>query len=436
MTVAMVTPPRHRPPTRCCGHPGRPRRRLRARRCSSRGEVSPEAIAALRRRRLRRRRRRARGVRRRGRGRRRRVRRARPPRSSGAAAEVLTASAGLARDKGLRGGGAQEAARPATDLLDGGARGRRPVRRRLHQHGRADGRAGHRPARHRAPGRRPPGRRARARRPDARASPRSWSPRTSPRPTPPASTPRIVVALVTERGGPTSHTAIIARQLGIPCVVGVARRARRSPPGTPLLVDGDARARSSSTRTPTRPTRRVAADRAARAALLAAWTGPARTADGMPGQAAGQRRRRRVRARPAAQAPGRGRRACSAPSCASSTARTSRRSRSRPTSTPRCSAPFAATDRYVVVRTLDAGSDKPIAFATHEGEENPALGVRGLRLSFDNPGLLERQLDGDRRAPRERTGTETWVMAPMVATVAEAARVRGEGARAAGSRPA
>src|SRR6478735_6522708 len=42
--------------------------------------------------------------------------------------------------------------------------------------------------------------------------------------------------------------------------------------------------------------------------------------------------------------------------------------------------------QYVVVRTLDAGSDKPIAFATHEGEENPALGVRGLRLSFDNPG--------------------------------------------------
>ena len=37
-----------------------------------------------------------------------------------------------------------------------------------------------------------------------------------------ASTPRVVVALVTERGGPTSHTAIIARQLGIPCVVGVA----------------------------------------------------------------------------------------------------------------------------------------------------------------------------------------------------------------------
>ncbi len=77
-------------------------------------------------------------------------------------------------------------------------------------------------------------------------------------------------------------------------------------------------------------------------------------------------------------------------------------------------------DRYVVVRTLDAGSDKPIAFATHVGEENPALGVRGLRLSFDNPGLLDRQLDAVARAAAE-TGTETRVMAPMVATVAEAA---------------
>jgi phosphotransferase system enzyme I (PtsI) len=79
--------------------------------------------------------------------------------------------------------------------------------------------------------------------------------------------------------------------------------------------------------------------------------------------------------------------------------------------------PFSG--RYVVVRTLDAGSDKPVAFAAHEGEENPALGVRGLRLSFDNPDLLIRQLDGI-AAAAEKTGTETWVMAPMVATVSEA----------------
>ena len=76
-------------------------------------------------------------------------------------------------------------------------------------------------------------------------------------------------------------------------------------------------------------------------------------------------------------------------------------------------------DRYVVVRTLDAGSDKPLAFANLTDEENPALGVRGLRLAFDNPGLMERQLDAIAKAAAQ-TGTETWVMAPMVATVAEA----------------
>ena len=90
-------------------------------------------------------------------------------------------------------------------------------------------------------------------------------------------------------------------------------------------------------------------------------------------------------------------------------------------------------DEYVVIRTLDAGSDKPIAFATHEGEENPALGVRGLRLSFDNPGLLERQLDGIKLAA-DQTGTETWVMAPMVATVAEATDFA-EKVRARGLKP-
>ena len=63
---------------------------------------------------------------------------------------------------------------------------------------------------------------------------------------------------------------------------------------------------------------------------------------------------------------------------------------------------FRGGDSHVVVRTLDAGSDKPIAFATMEDEENPALGVRGLRLAADNPGLLERQLDGIAAAARRQ----------------------------------
>ena len=80
----------------------------------------------------------------------------------------------------------------------------------------------------------------------------------------------------------------------------------------------------------------------------------------------------------------------------------------------------AFAGRKVVLRTLDAGSDKPLAFATLPDEANPALGVRGLRIARRDPGLLERQLDAVAEAARATSSTP-WVMAPMVATVAEAA---------------
>ena len=90
----------------------------------------------------------------------------------------------------------------------------------------------------------------------------------------------------------------------------------------------------------------------------------------------------------------------------------------------------AFAGRKVVVRTLDAGSDKPLAFAGMPDEANPALGVRGLRIALDDPGILDRQLDAIALAA-ERTGEAPWVMAPMVATVAEAQffaeRVRARG---------
>src|SRR5699024_992768 len=48
--------------------------------------------------------------------------------------------------------------------------------------------------------------------------------------------------------------------------------------------------------------------------------------------------------------------------------------------------------RKVVVRTLDAGADKPLAFITRPGEENPALGVRGFRLARSDAELTHTQL--------------------------------------------
>ena len=96
-------------------------------------------------------------------------------------------------------------------------------------------------------------------------------------------------------------------------------------------------------------------------------------------------------------------------------------------------APFEG--RRVVVRTLDAGADKPLKFADLGPEENPALGRRGLRLSAERPDLLDAQLEALAIAARE-TGADVRVMAPMVATAEEAAwfarRVRENGLPKAG----
>jgi phosphotransferase system enzyme I (PtsI) len=226
--------------------------------------------------------------------------------------------------------------------------------------------------------------------------------------------PAVVLGLVTERGGPTSHTAIIARQLGIPCVVGVAG-ALAIPAGTPLLVDGITGVVELNP-DPVSAEEQVAADAAQRAAL-ASWTGPGATADGVS-----------VKILANVADADSARSASSAPVQGVGLFRTELcfLNRQDEPSVEEQASIYGdvlgafGQDQYVVVRTLDAGSDKPVAFATHVGEENPALGVRGLRLSFDNPGLLDRQLEGIAMAATA-SGTETWVMAPMVATVAEAA---------------
>lgn len=235
-----------------------------------------------------------------------------------------------------------------------------------------------------------------------------------------------VTALVLRRGGPTSHTAIVARQLAIPCVVGVAGVAAVAD-GTPLLVDGAAG--TVQVAPDGQAARARAAADAARRAAVAGWSGPGRTADGHPVEilanvADG------ASARAAARAPVEG----------VGLLRTELGFLGRETE-PTVAEQAAAygevlaafPGRHVVLRTLDAGSDKPLAYAGPGGEHNPALGVRGLRLSSDDPGLLDRQLDAI-AAAAAATGGEAWVMAPMVATVAEAegfaARVHRRGLKA------
>lgn len=76
-------------------------------------------------------------------------------------------------------------------------------------------------------------------------------------------------------------------------------------------------------------------------------------------------------------------------------------------------------ERRVVVRTFDAGSDKPLPFIEHDKEENPALGCRGIRLYRVHEELIRDQLQALSNAINAVVKANLWVMAPMITTVEE-----------------
>lgn len=81
----------------------------------------------------------------------------------------------------------------------------------------------------------------------------------------------------------------------------------------------------------------------------------------------------------------------------------------------------ALDGRKAVARTLDAGADKPLAFLPLDKEENPALGVRGIRTSIKHGQLLRDQLTA-LAAAADTVPSDLWVMAPMIADATEARR--------------
>jgi phosphotransferase system enzyme I (PtsI) len=221
-----------------------------------------------------------------------------------------------------------------------------------------------------------------------------------------------VVAIVTELGGPTSHTAIIAAQFDLPCVVRV--------PGALELTDGDVvavdAAHGTVVKDPGEDLRQAVQARAtARAALKQSGGGPGRTKDGMAVQLLANIGKVEDAQKAAKEdLEGVGLFRTEVLFLESKTAPTVE------TQTRAYRKVFEAFgERKVVVRTLDAGADKPLAFAPSDNEENPALGVRGLRMDLRYPQLLDDQLTAIAQAADE-TGAKPWVMAPMVSTVHEA----------------
>ena len=238
--------------------------------------------------------------------------------------------------------------------------------------------------------------------------------------------PSLILGLATSLGGPTSHTAIIARQLGIPCVVAVGHLDDVLA-GHLVLIDGGTGEVVVSP-DPEVAVRRVEAGRVA-AALVAQWNGPGATRDGHRVDILAN-----VQDGPGAQA------AAATPAQGVGLFRTELcflDSATEPTVAEQAEIYSAVLDAFpdskVVIRTLDAGSDKPLRFANQATEANPALGVRGIRIAEHDSCILDRQLDAI-AAVASATGSDPWVMAPMIATAAEAAAFAAK-VRARGRKP-
>jgi phosphoenolpyruvate-protein phosphotransferase (PTS system enzyme I) len=237
-----------------------------------------------------------------------------------------------------------------------------------------------------------------------------------------------VLAVVTAEGGPTSHTAILARSRAIPAVVGVR--------GALDLADGSLVAVDAAAGTViTEPSEELLAEFAERTAArgnVVRERGPGRTADGVEIHLlANVGGAQDVAAAVAAGAQGVG---------LFRTEFLYLGAQEPPTLEVQAAAYSAVLDGFpgqrVVVRTLDAGADKPLAFLPLGEEPNPALGVRGLRaFRGAHQGLLDTQLQALAEAA-EGSSAELWVMAPMIADAADTAwfveRARAHGLRKVG----
>ncbi|MBK5439844.1 phosphoenolpyruvate--protein phosphotransferase [Pseudomonas sp. TH32] len=223
-----------------------------------------------------------------------------------------------------------------------------------------------------------------------------------------------VAGILTARGGATAHSAIVARALGIPALVGAGAAVLLLASGTPLLLDGqrgrlhvDADAATLQRATVERDTREQSLQAAA-----AQRHEPALTRDGHAvevfaniGESAG------VASAVEQGAEGIG------------------LLRTELIFMAHKQAPDEATQeaeyrrvldglggRPLVVRTLDVGGDKPLPYWPIAKEENPFLGVRGIRLTLQRPQIMEAQL---RALLRSADNRPLRIMFPMVGSVDE-----------------
>jgi len=226
--------------------------------------------------------------------------------------------------------------------------------------------------------------------------------------------PARVCAVACAFGGPTAHGAILARSLGIPAVVGVGRALLGLADGTLLALDGEA---GTVTVDPPAVALKAAGDRRERRAREEAEAQaqahrPAVTRDGvLVHVAANVAGPEDVPAAVAAGADGVG---------LLRTELLFMEADHLPSEDEQEQAYRRAAEglggRPLTLRTLDVGADKQLPYLHLEREQNPSLGLRGIRLGLRRPELLSGQL---RAALRVAADHPVRIMFPMVATVDE-----------------
>lgn len=222
-----------------------------------------------------------------------------------------------------------------------------------------------------------------------------------------------VLAVVTSQGGPTSHTAILARQRGITAVVSAAG-ADDLKTGDTVIVNA---AKGEVVSDPTEEQIEQAEHAKAKAAR----------AKELRGQAGATKDGHHVPLLANLGKPADGEKALEYGAEGVGLFRSEFLfiGNAEPPSVEEQTKAYAELlaqfpGRKVVIRMLDAGADKPLPFLTPEDEPNPALGLRGLRTLRVHKEVLEGQLKALAAADAQ-TEADLWVMAPMVADEHEAA---------------
>jgi phosphoenolpyruvate-protein phosphotransferase/dihydroxyacetone kinase phosphotransfer subunit len=225
--------------------------------------------------------------------------------------------------------------------------------------------------------------------------------------------------IATAAGSPTSHSAILARSLGIPAAVGLGETLLEVPEDASLLLDGD------SGVVYVEPTDELVAEYGRQSAVReeagrearARAAEPALTRDGHPVEVVaniGSPEDVPVALANGAEGVGLLR-----------TEFLFLERDSMPTEDEQYGAysriAAALEGRPLVLRTLDVGADKPLPYVPAQTEANPFLGVRGIRLALARPELLETQLRAVLRTSAEHP---LKIMFPMVATLDEYRQAR------------